>query len=61
MLRCNENRTLYEMWFGRKAIVRYFKVFGSKCYFKRTKDNLGKFEDREDEGIFLNYSTKSKA
>lgn len=61
MLRPSKNRTPYQMWFGRKAIERHFKVFGSKCYIKRTKDNLKKFEDRADEGIFLGYSTKSKA
>lgn len=61
MLRPHENKTPYEMWFGRKASAKYFKIFGSKCYIKRIEDNLGKFEDRSDEGIFLGYSTKSKA
>jgi len=46
MLRLNKNRTPYNMWFGRKSTERYFKVFVSKCYIKRTKDNLRKFEDR---------------
>lgn len=40
--------------------MRYFKVFGSKCYSKRIEDNVGKFEDGVNEGIFLGYSTKSK-
>jgi len=57
----HENKTPYELWFGRKAIVRHFKIFGSKCYIRNTKDSLGKFEDRADEGIFLGYSCKSKA
>ena len=34
MLRPNEDKTPYEMWFGRKATVKYFKIFGSKCYIK---------------------------
>ena len=37
------------------------KFFGSKCYIKRIDQNLGKFDDRADEGIFLGYSSKSKA
>jgi len=44
----------------KKASTRYFKVFGSKCYIKRIEENLGKFDDRADEGIFIGYSTKSK-
>jgi len=61
MLRPHENKTPYELWFGKKASARYFKVFGSKCYIKRMEKNLGKFDDRADEGIFLGYSIKSKA
>ena len=61
MLRPNENRTPYEMWFNKKATVKHFKVFGSKCYIRKIEKNLGKFEDRSDEGIFLGYSIKSKA
>lgn len=33
----------------------------SKCYIRNIKDNLGKFKDRSDEGIFLGYSCKRKA
>ena len=49
------------MWKGRPASVGYFKVFGSKCYIKVNDDNLGKFNSRSDEGIFLGYSTSNKA
>lgn len=51
----------YELWYGRASIVKYLKVFGSKCYIRKDEDNLGKFHCREDEGILLGYSTKSKA
>lgn len=61
MLRPHENKTPYELWFSKKASARYFKVFRSKCYIKRMEENLGKFDDRTDEGIFLGYSMKSKA
>ena len=40
--------------------MKYFKVFGRKCY--RLKDNRnGKLDAKSDEGIFLGYSTKRKA
>ncbi|XXG85801.1 hypothetical protein AAC387_Pa11g0819 [Persea americana] len=61
MLQRHEERTPYELWFGRKATVKHFRVFGSKCYIKRLEQNLGKFEERVDEGIFLGYSSHSKA
>ena len=54
-LRINGNKTPYELWFGRTPLVKYFKVFGSKCYIKRIDENLGKFDSRYDEGMFLWY------
>lgn len=60
MLRPHESKTPHELWFSKKASTRYFKVFRSKCYIKRIEKNIGKFDDREDEGIFFGYSIKSK-
>ena len=60
LFRSHTHKTPYELWFGRKPIVKYFKVFGSKCFIKNKNTNLGKFEERVDEGIFLGYSTKSR-
>ena len=37
------------------------KVFGCKCFILNTKDNLRKFDSKADDGIFLGYSTASKA
>ena len=61
LIRPHEDKTPYELWFGRKATVKHFRVFGSKCYIKRLEQNPGKFEERADEGIFLGYSSTSKA
>ena len=36
-------------------------MFGSSCYIKINKDDLGKFDSRNDEGIFLGYSSTKKA
>jgi len=41
--------------------VKYFRTFGSKCYILRDRENLGKFDSKSDEGIFLGYSTNSCA
>ena len=55
---CNKNR--YELWKGKLANVKYFRIFGRKCYVKREDQNLGKFESHVDEGIFVGYSRKGK-
>jgi hypothetical protein len=60
-LRTNHDKTPYELWKGRPATINYLKVFGSKCYIKRSEENLGKFDSRTDEGIFLGYSFDSKS
>ena len=36
-------------------------MFGSKCYILNDWENLGKFDAKSDEGIFLGYSTTSRA
>ena len=59
-LRVNKDKTHYKLWYGRLASVKYFKVFGSNCYIKRNKDDLGKFDSRNDEGIYLGYSSTKK-
>jgi transposase InsO family protein len=60
-LRPETNKTPYEIWRGKKPKVKYFKTFGSKCYILRDRENLGKFDSKSDEGIFLGYSTNSRA
>jgi len=51
-LRPNSDNTPYELWFGRQASIKHFKVFGSKCFIKNNDEHLGKFDNRDDEGIF---------
>ena len=41
--------------------MKYFRVFGSKCYILNDQENLGKFDAKSDEGIFLGYSITSQA
>lgn len=59
-LKINSNKNPYELWFGRAPSVKYFKVFGSKFYIKRLDENLGKFDVRSNEGIFIGYSSTKK-
>ena len=41
--------------------MKYFRVFGSKCYILNDRENLGKFDAKSSEWIFLGYSTISQA
>ena len=51
----------YELWKGRKPNVKYFKIFESTCFILKDRENVGKFDSQSDEGIFLRYSSTSKA
>ena len=54
-------KTPYEPWKNKKPNISYFKVFGSQCFILNTKDNLGKLVAKSNVGIFLGYSSSSKA
>ena len=51
----------YELWKGKKPNVKYFRIFGSTCFILKDRENVGKFDSWSDEGIFLGYSSTSKA
>ena len=61
LIRSSLDKTPYELWKNKKPNISYFKVFGSKCFILNTKDNLGKFDAKSNVGIFLGYSSSSKA
>ena len=54
-------KTPYELWKGRKPNVKYFRIFGSTCFILKDRENAEKFDTQSDEGIFLGYSSTSKA
>ena len=55
-------KTPYELFKGRKPNISHLKVFRCKCFISNNeKDNLGKFDSKVDEGIFLGYSLHSHA
>jgi len=60
-LRSGTTTTLYEFWKGRKPTVKYFHVFGSKCYILSDRDYRRKMDSKSDAGIFLGYSTNNRA
>ena len=53
--------TPYEIINNRKPNVKFFHVFGSRCFIFNSKEHRNKFDVKADEGIFLGYSLTSKA
>ena len=42
-------------------VLKYFRIFGSTCFILKDRENVGKFDSWSNEGIFLGYSSTSKA
>ncbi|CAN0825310.1 Retrovirus-related Pol polyprotein from transposon TNT 1-94 [Linum grandiflorum] len=61
LIRNKTMKTPYEIWKNLKPNISYFHPFGCRCFILNTKDHLGKFDAKSDEGIFLGYSNLSKA
>eukprot|EP00253_Pinus_taeda_P014397 PITA_14397 len=63
LLKENRDMTPYELWKGRPTNVKYFRVFGSKCYIKREDQETGKFDSRVDEdyGSKVNEESSSSS
>nr|GMD03964.1 Retrovirus-related Pol polyprotein from transposon TNT 1-94 [Ipomoea batatas] len=52
----------YGPWKGKKPIMSYFPIFGSKCFIHNNgKTYLKAFDERGDKGIFMGYSAVSEA
>ncbi|XP_012850949.1 PREDICTED: uncharacterized protein LOC105970659 [Erythranthe guttata] len=60
-LRPGTTKTPYEIWKGKKPQLNYLRTFGCTCYILNDREQLGKFDARSDQGIFLGYSRNSHA
>ena len=59
--RPDSKKTPYELWRGKKPVVNYFWIFGSDCYILCDRENLEKFDAKNDKGCFMGYSSTSRA
>jgi hypothetical protein len=59
--KANDNRTPFELWYGKKPVVHHLKIFGCIVFVRNTKLNLKKLEDRGRRMIFVGYERRSKA
>nr|GEV23767.1 hypothetical protein [Tanacetum cinerariifolium] len=54
-------KTSYELFKGRSLALSFMRPFGCYVLILNTLDQLRKFDGKSDEGIFVGYSTTSKA
>ncbi|KAI3669359.1 hypothetical protein L6452_40592 [Arctium lappa] len=54
-------KTPYELINNRTPTIKYFHVFGCKCFVLNDRASLNKFSAKADEGIFIGYSSTSAA
>jgi hypothetical protein len=51
----------YELLTGKKPIVSYFRVFGSKCFILIKRSRKSKFAPKALEGLLLGYDSNTRA
>ncbi|GKA30610.1 putative ribonuclease H-like domain-containing protein, partial [Tanacetum coccineum] len=54
------SKTPYELIRGRTPLIDFMKPFGCPVTILNTRDHLGKFDGKADEGFFIGYSMVSK-
>nr|GEV68566.1 hypothetical protein [Tanacetum cinerariifolium] len=55
------DKTPYELINKRKPKIKFFHVFGCRCYLLNDYDNIGKLKAKWDIGVFVGYSKESAA
>nr|GFB27040.1 retrovirus-related Pol polyprotein from transposon TNT 1-94 [Tanacetum cinerariifolium] len=55
------DKTPYELINKRKPNIKFFRVFGCRCYLLNDYENVGKLKAKGDIGVFVGYSKKSAA
>ena len=59
--RINENKTLEEVFSGKKPEVSHLRIFGCPVYIHILKEKRAKLDPSGKKGIFVGYSESSKA
>nr|GEV45717.1 hypothetical protein [Tanacetum cinerariifolium] len=55
------DKTSYELINKRKPNIKFFYVFGCRCYLLNDYDDVGKLKGKGDIGVFVGYSKDSDA
>nr|GFA04929.1 hypothetical protein [Tanacetum cinerariifolium] len=55
------DKTPYELMNKRKPNIKFFRVFGCRCYLLNDYEDVGKLKAKWDIGVFVGYSKESTA
>nr|GFA44465.1 hypothetical protein [Tanacetum cinerariifolium] len=55
------DKTPYELMNKRKPNIKFFRVFGCRCYLLNDDEDVGKLKENVDIGVFIGYSKESDA
>nr|GFB08144.1 retrovirus-related Pol polyprotein from transposon TNT 1-94 [Tanacetum cinerariifolium] len=55
------NKTPYELINKRKPNIKFFRVFGCRCYLLNDYEDVGKLKAKGDIGVIVGYSKESAA
>nr|GEY75304.1 retrovirus-related Pol polyprotein from transposon TNT 1-94 [Tanacetum cinerariifolium] len=55
------DKTPYELMNKRKPNIKFFRMFGCRCYLLNDYEDVGKLKAKEDIGVFVGYSKDSVA
>nr|GEZ76420.1 hypothetical protein [Tanacetum cinerariifolium] len=54
-------KTLYDLMNKRKPNIKFFRMFGCRCYLLNDFEDVGKLKEKGDIGVFVGYSKESVA
>nr|GEW12358.1 retrovirus-related Pol polyprotein from transposon TNT 1-94 [Tanacetum cinerariifolium] len=55
------DKTPYELMNKRKSNIKFFRVFGCRCYLLNDYEDVGKLKEKGDIRVFVGYSKESTA
>nr|GFA90414.1 hypothetical protein [Tanacetum cinerariifolium] len=55
------DKTPYELINKRKPKIKFFRVFGCRCYLLNDYEDVNKLKEKRDIGVFVGYSKESAA
>jgi hypothetical protein len=51
-----QEKTPYQLLYNKRPNIKFFHVFGCKCYVLNDREPIGKFDPKGDDAIFIGYA-----
>ncbi|KAJ9561321.1 hypothetical protein OSB04_006481 [Centaurea solstitialis] len=56
-----QEKTPYQLLYNKRPNIKFFHVFGCKCFVLNDRESIGKFDPKGDDAIFIGYAWDSVA